>query len=75
MATRKKSEPKKTTEDDMQGNLSFASPLEDPNVMRMLEVERQYQDKIEECGLNMPLLLGAILHELMLLRADKGGHK
>ena len=77
-------------EADRQGNLSFTSPLDmqvhtvdkapatamqDPNVMRMLEVERQYQGKVEECGLNMPLLLRAILHELMLLRAGKGGHK
>lgn len=85
MATRKKSEPKKTSEDGMQ---SFVDGLGTPvdtvpewqkahwkKMMgpqeSMESVDDRYNATIERCGLNMPLLLQEILRELMYLRAGK----
>lgn len=34
------------------------------------DIETSFAQKVEACGLNMPLLLQEILHELMLLRQD-----
>jgi hypothetical protein len=34
-------------------------------------VEERYNDAVERCGLNMPLLLQEILREVMYLRAGK----
>lgn len=75
MATRKKNVSssaagKVSDPPDMRGEGGFESPadrLYDTN-----ELETEFARKVEHAGLNMPLLLQEILHELMMLRYRNG---
>lgn len=50
--------------------LAASTPAPAPVAPEGNDVESEYNNKIEKCGLNMPMLLQEILHELMLLRAS-----
>ena len=85
MATRKKTEPKKTAAEDMQAFVDgLGTHVENVPDWQMAHwkkmmgpqesmesVDDRYNAIIERCGLNMPLLLQEILRELMYLRSGK----
>lgn len=68
MPTKKKTEPKKTPVQDIQELVDgLGTPVEELSGT----VEERYSRAIERCGLNIPLILHEILHEVMLWRAGK----
>lgn len=85
MATRKKTETKKTAAEDMQEFVNgLGTPVDTVPDWQMSHwkkmmgpqesmesVDNRYNAIIERCGLNMPLLLQEILRELMYLRSGK----
>lgn len=68
MSTKKKAEPKQPPVQDIQEPVdSLGKPVKES----ACTVEERYSRAIERCGLNIPLLLQEILHEVMLWRAGK----
>lgn len=88
MATRKKNVSssaagKVSDPPDMRGEGGFESPADrlyeamqkmhdEQYTDETNELETEFARKVEHAGLNMPLLLQEILHELMLLRHRNG---
>lgn len=68
MPTKKKPETKKLPVQDPQEPVDgLGTPVQDLSGT----VEERYERAIERCGLNIPLILHEILHEVMLWRAGK----
>lgn len=68
MPTKKKTEPKKTPVQDPQEPVDGMGTQDQD---RPGTVEERYERAVERCGLNIPLILHEILHEVMLWRAGK----